>query len=87
MQLFLKNGIFASVSILNLINDLLDMAKIEQNTFAINYSQVNIIEIITQAFQITQFQADSKKIKLVLEVERNKPFILRKVQTDGRRIL
>ena len=36
MQVYLKQSIFSAFSILNLINDLLDLAKLETDTFVIH---------------------------------------------------
>ena len=41
---------FASTSLLNLVNDMLDMAKMENYSFKISTEYFNIIEIINQAF-------------------------------------
>jgi signal transduction histidine kinase len=47
---YLKNAIFASFTLCNLINDLLDLAKLETSTFTLNNEYFNLFEVITQAF-------------------------------------
>jgi signal transduction histidine kinase len=46
--------------LLNLINDLLDLAKQERLTFELNKSYFNLIETITSTIQTMQFLADQK---------------------------
>jgi signal transduction histidine kinase len=61
--------------ITNLIEDLLDLAKMENSVFKLNNDYFNLIEVITEAFNIVSFSAEEKNIKLLLEVDRSKPFI------------
>lgn len=42
----LKNSLFSSSMLLNLINDLLDLAKIEKGQFNLNTTNFNLHEII-----------------------------------------
>jgi signal transduction histidine kinase len=50
-----------------LIEDLLTLAKINKNVFEINYdTEVNLIEVVQEAFQVITFNAESKQIKLLL---------------------
>ena len=66
----------------NLINDLLDHAKLEKQVFQLNYEYFNLIEVIEEAFQIVTFQAEAKSINLYLEMEKSKPFIFTKLFCD-----
>jgi signal transduction histidine kinase len=50
--------------ILNLINDLLDMAKMENHSFILNSNYFNLFEIIEQSLQNIGFQAKQKHITL-----------------------
>ena len=59
---FIKNAIFSSLMMNNLVNDLLDSAKLEQSKFELDLEYFNMFEVIIQAFQILSFQADLKKI-------------------------
>lgn len=52
---YLNNAIFASFTLCNLINDLLDSAKLETSTFTLNNEYFNLYEVILQAFQIVRF--------------------------------
>ena len=71
----------------NLINDLLDQAKLEKSVFNLNNTYFNIIEVVQEAFQIISFQAEAKQIKLLLELDENQPFILKQVYSDRGRLL
>ena len=50
MKIYLDNAVFSSLTLVNLVNDLLDLAKIESATFVINNEYVNLIEVVQQAF-------------------------------------
>ena len=73
--------------ITNLIEDLLDLAKMENSVFKLHNDYFNLIDVITEAFNIVSFSAEEKNIKLLLEVDRSKPFIFQKVYSDKRRFL
>ena len=60
MQSYLKNAISSSMVIGNLVNDLLDLAKLDSSSFSLNNEYFNIIDSVTQTFQNTQFQAEQK---------------------------
>ena len=55
--------------ITNLICDLLDLAKFENSVFKINEEYFNLIEVITEAFNIVAITAEEKKISLYLEFD------------------
>lgn len=46
---------FSSTMLLNLINDLLDLAKIENSSFNLNTSYFNLFEIIQKAIDTIEF--------------------------------
>lgn len=71
----------------NLINDLLDHAKLEEQVFTLNEEYINLIDVVQEAFQILTFQAQAKNISLYLIVDQSKPYILQKVHSDRRRLL
>ena len=45
----LKSSIFSTSMILNLINDLLDLAKIESRTFKLNWNYFDLFEVIAKS--------------------------------------
>jgi osomolarity two-component system sensor histidine kinase NIK1 len=55
--------------LLNLINDLLDLAKQERFTFHFNKSYFSLIDAISSTFNTLKFLADQKKVKIKLLVD------------------
>ena len=53
----LKNSLFCSTMILNLVNDLLDLAKMESQSFNLNNNYFNLFETINKAFANINYQA------------------------------
>ena len=53
----LKNSLFSSTMILNLVNDLLDLAKMESQSFNLNNNYFNLFETINKAFANINYQA------------------------------
>ena len=51
----LKNSLFSSTMILNLINDLLDLAKIENSQFNLNNALFNMHDVISKAIETLDF--------------------------------
>ncbi len=60
----LKNSLFSSNMLLNLINDLLDLAKMENSQFHLNNDLFNLHDVIKKALETLGFQAQQKNIKL-----------------------
>jgi hypothetical protein len=52
---------------LSLLNDLLDVSHIESGKLSVNIEQVNVAEFLQQIIEMNTRQAESKKMKLVLE--------------------
>ena len=50
VDLYMKNAIFSSLMMTNLINDLLDSAKLDSQTFELDLEYFNMFEVISQAF-------------------------------------
>ena len=54
----LQNAKYSTVLINNQVNDLLDLAKFENQSFQFNLDYFSIIEVIRQAFDQIKYQAD-----------------------------
>ena len=54
----------------NLINDLIDLAKIENNKFSLNQEYYNLANTIHQTLEILLFQANQKQIELKVVVDK-----------------
>ena len=65
----LKRSKQKSQMVTNLISDLLDLAKFENSVFKINNDYFNLIEVITEAFNIVALTAEEKNINLFLEFD------------------
>jgi signal transduction histidine kinase len=51
----------------NLINDLLDLSKIDSLNFKLNEDFFNLIEIVNMAFKTVKYSSDKKKINFKIE--------------------
>ena len=51
-----------SQMLINLINDLLDLAKEENLTFQLNKNYFNLIELIKESFDTLKFISENRKI-------------------------
>lgn len=63
----------SSESLLGVINDILDISKIEAGKFRINYTKTNIRLILTQAANLLNVKAKEKKLALKLEIADDLP--------------
>lgn len=61
---FLQNALDSARSLLNLINDLLDSARIEAGQMEVQLGEVNVPQIFEAVRRLTEIQADQKKLKL-----------------------
>jgi signal transduction histidine kinase len=68
--------------LLNLINDILDLAKMESGKFDFEISNVPIIELCEQCIRLTQVSALRRSIAVSLEIDRS----LGLVRSDPRRL-
>jgi signal transduction histidine kinase len=82
-----KGAKLCSFILTNLINDLLDSAKINKNTFQLFKENTDLHELITTTRQILLFQAKLKNIDLRLDLgERKNQQFLDKVYLDANRM-
>ena len=68
MKKFISMGSNSSVLLLSLIDDILDLTKIEQSTFSLNMSDFILIKVVKECYDIFYFQCALKKIKIELVV-------------------
>jgi signal transduction histidine kinase len=72
----------------NLINDLLDLAKLEHNQFKISNDYFDLASTIYEAFQIIAHQATENKIKLKATIDKSSNLnLIRSIYGDQRRFL
>ena len=64
---YVENIAYQSNMLLTLINDLMDLAKLETLNFKLNEDYFSLPELIRQAFKTVRCQANKKKINLIHE--------------------
>jgi two-component system phosphate regulon sensor histidine kinase PhoR len=69
LEYFLSIILKESERLQNLIQDLLDLSKIEQQGFKLNISVVNLTEVLQEVIVMLEAKANDKEIKLELEAE------------------
>jgi len=55
ISLYVQQSIASAFTLSNLINDLLDLAKMETATFKLHISEFNMFEVVAEAYQILIF--------------------------------
>jgi signal transduction histidine kinase len=73
----------ASVHLLGVINDILDMSKIEENKFELSIAEFNFSGMIQKIVNIFEFSLTEKKQSLVVELA---PEIPQRIKTDEQRL-
>ena len=64
IEKLLENCLFSESMVLNLINDLLDLAKMQNGKFTLHEEFFDLNKTIKQAFKTLEFLAKEKKIQL-----------------------
>ena len=67
----------------NVINDALDISRLENNKFEINKSKFAIRDTILVVYDIMKFQIDAKKLKFILIIKDTVP---KNILSDEKRI-
>lgn len=73
----------ASSSLLGVINDVLDLSKIESGKFKINRAETNLVELCNTLVNLLNIGAKEKKIQLSLDLDPNLPT---KIMADSLRL-
>jgi len=63
----------SSQSLLGVINDILDISKIEAGKFSIIRSDNDIYETVNSVYKLLKFKADEKQIELILDIDPQTP--------------
>ena len=63
----------ASRHLLGVINDILDMSKIEANKFELSYNEFNFEKMLKSIINVTSFRADEKHQELVVNLDNDVP--------------
>ena len=73
----------ASVHLLGIINDILDMSKIEEDKFELSYTEFEFSSMIDRVMSIFEFRLSEKKQKLVINRDSSVPA---RIITDEQRL-
>ena len=65
----LQKQLYAETMVENLINDLLDLAKLENHSFTLTQEYFSLSQVVFEAFQMMLFTANESGIMMVAEVD------------------
>uniref|UniRef100_A0A832H5S3 histidine kinase n=1 Tax=Oscillatoriales cyanobacterium SpSt-402 TaxID=2282168 RepID=A0A832H5S3_9CYAN len=82
VQEFLQQADDAAIHLLKIINDLLDISRIEAGEVELNLQFVAIPDLCQQCLRMMQFSAEKKRIALLFDIAPNLP----KIPLDERRV-
>ena len=83
-QVKFASTIHASGSdLLNLINDILDLSKVESGTVTVDIQEVLLSDIKTEAESAFQLLAEQKKLKFTIELDKS---LANSIKTDAKRL-
>jgi PAS domain S-box-containing protein len=63
-------------SLLEIINDILDMSKIEAGKLELNYTEVDLVDILEEIMDIIKINIAKKDIELLLNIENELPKVI-----------
>ncbi len=70
---FVNNAISSGKALLGIINDILDLSKIEAEKLDLDLIEVDITALTKESLEIIRFHAEQKEIALVLDINPNLP--------------
>jgi CheY-like chemotaxis protein len=73
----------ASQHLLGIINDILDMSKIEVDKFELSFVECSFEKILQLVINVINFRVDEKKQKLIVDIDKNIPPL---IITDDQRL-
>jgi signal transduction histidine kinase len=72
-QEYVNNANVSGHTLLGIINDILDFSKIEAGQMDLELIQTDMIELLKNSIDIVKFQADSKNLALILQIDPDLP--------------
>lgn len=84
---YLNGIITGGKNLLSLINDILDLSKIEAGKFAIKKEHTNIFQLIDEIRQIFSIKTTEKKLDFVVSIDEKLPQVLLLDETRLRQVL
>lgn len=82
----LKGCELNSEMLINLVNDLLDLATQEKKTFQLNKEYFNLVDSVTSAFKTLEYISDRRKITTNIHVKQKQLKFFEEVYGDANRI-
>jgi PAS domain S-box-containing protein len=70
---FVENASNSALSLMDLINDVLDLSKIEAGKLELEFSEVELFKILEQSIDIVKYEAWRKGLELVLDIHDGVP--------------
>ncbi|MEX2513771.1 MAG: histidine kinase N-terminal 7TM domain-containing protein [Cyclobacteriaceae bacterium] len=70
---YAKTALNSANALLDLINDILDLAKIEAGKTEINIQKVNLLELLENIINVMSYHAHEKNLELILELDDDIP--------------
>ena len=70
---YINNILSSGKTLLGLINDLLDLSKIESGNLTLNYEPLDFREVFNELFMMFMEKASSKKIDFIFDIDDNLP--------------
>ena len=67
---FLLKSLNSNKVLLNIVNDILDLAQIESGSFSFNFGQFSLPELLKETIEIVMEDAKSKNLEIVLSVSK-----------------
>jgi signal transduction histidine kinase len=74
VEKFLKNAMFSATMLNNLINDMMDLAKMESGTFIFHDDYFDLVETIQNSFEVLRYLSEKNQIQMSYKIidERDK---------------
>lgn len=73
---YAKNILSASQTLLSIINDILDISKIESGKMEIVPMKYELFSVLNDCYNMTKARADAKKLEFEMEIDSNVPSVL-----------
>ena len=70
---YMKTVNESAISLMEIVNDVLDFSKIESGKLELNHEEINLFKLTNQVIDLFKYQADQKKINLILNINKNTP--------------
>ncbi|CAD8074872.1 unnamed protein product [Paramecium primaurelia] len=84
---YIQTSIENSKYLLNLCNDLLDLAQIKANKFQLKIEKFNLKKLCQECFQMFNLQAEKKNLKLILQYSTQCPTMIESDQSRIKQIV